>query len=591
MTDYLGDPGPVDEISQDSGFSHSGRSRLPSAATPGAKLTALSTALALVLAGGVVTAAWRSFQSHDAPTKLLPASTFAVGTLDLSLRGHDDALSSFADHFPSSPTHHGDGSAVDRLLRAIFRGSSDPRINYDDDIKPWLGDRVAIAGWMDKAGKPQMEGLIESTDDGAARKELAKLIKDGDGAFSFADGYAVLGNTPAAVQESIDAAHKSSLADSATYGADIDALPGEPALTGWLDGPAARKALEAALGPGEARMLEQLGQGGAFGMLGPMGLAGSAGMVGVGGAGVGSATAGALGGPSAMFTGRTSLGALVTDRYVEVDTRETGAAAQHQTSTNTLRSLPASTMATLELGDPSTMVNGVTSVLTEFFGLPTDLSVHMSSCVSGFGPIPSRPLSRRQALAFRRKAVRRALTAQRNSKCRDTFTPPKPPDPVKEIEKATGLRLPDDATTVIGDSVLASYGGLTLQGMPKIAVRTHPSNLPAAQDVLEKVQTRVGSSSPVPFTDDTSGDDLVVATSIDYAHEVEQTGTFGKQAQVALALGNLPDAVGSAGYVDLGKILPLLGAIPRDVQALKAVGFWTTLDGGVQRSQMRLVVG
>jgi len=90
-----------------------------------------------------------------------------------------------------------------------------------------------------------------------------------------------------------------------------------------------------------------------------------------------------------------------------------------------------------------------------------------------------------------------------------------------------------------------------------------------------------------------SGDDLVVATSQDYEHAVEQDGTLGQQSQAALALGDLPDAVAAAAYVDLSKILPLLGSgIPRDVQALKAIGFWTAApSGGVQLSQLRVVVG
>lgn len=565
MTDYLGGPGPVDEISQDRGFSLPGRSHVPSSVTPGAKLTALTTALAVVLAGGVVTAAWRSLQSHDAPERLVPATAFAVGTLDLSLRGHDDTLSTFANHFPGSPTHKGDGSAVDRLLRAIFRGSSDPHVDYDDDIKPWLGNRVAIAGWIDKSGKPQMEGLVESTDDTAAREELTRLFKDGDGAFDFADGFAVLGDTHTLVKESIDAAHHASLADSDTYSADIDALPGDPAMTGWLDGPGARKALEASFAPEDARTFESMGSLGPFGMLGPLGILGAAGAGGVGG----GAAAG-LPTTSAMFAGRTSLGVRVDDRYLEIDSRATSAHAQHQATTDELRALPDSTIATLELGDPSALVTGVTSMLKGFFALPTQLS--MQTCATPLGgPVPP-------------------ARSENYGHC-DTFTPPPPPDPLKQIERATGLQLPADATTVLGDSLLASYGGLTLTGTPKVAIRTHPADLSAANSVMDKVQTRLGVTSTFPLAVETSGDDLVLATTTDYAHEVERAGTLGRQTLAALALGDLPHQVAAAGYVDLSKILPLLGSLPRDVQALKAIGFWSAIDGSVQRAQLRVVVG
>src|SRR3954470_16224190 len=182
MSDFLRDPDPVDEISQSSGRTFTGLARQRAAVTRGAKLTALTTALAVVLTGGIVTAAWRAFQPHHAPESLVPSTAFAVGTLDLSLPGgQSDRLAAFADPFPESPTHRGDGSAVDRLLRAIFRGSSDPHLDYDRDVKPWLGDHVAVAGWTDNAGKPQMEAVLESTDDSAARAELTKLFSQDGG--------------------------------------------------------------------------------------------------------------------------------------------------------------------------------------------------------------------------------------------------------------------------------------------------------------------------------------------------------------------------------------------------------------------------
>lgn len=591
MTDYLGDPGPVDEISQDTRFARTGRSSHRPSTTPGARLTALTTGLALVLTGGVVTAAWRSFQSQTAPERLVPASAFAAGTFDLGMRGQSDALMTFADHFPGSPTHHGDGSAVDRLLRAAFRGSSDPHVDYDRDIKPWLGDHVALAGWMDKAGKPQMEGLLQSTDDSAARKTLEKLIKNGDGAFSFADGYVVLGSTPATVQGAIDAAHHSSLADSSTYAADIGALPGDPVLTGWVDGPGAQKAIEAAMGPAGTKMFERMGPMGPLGMFGPMGLVGAAGT-----AGIGAGATGALGSSSSVFAGRTSLGVRVADNYVDIDTRSTGAPVQHQASTQSFRTLPASTIATVELGDPSSLVNGMTSMLKAFSGFG---GAFASSCSFNTGGAVFPPPSAVPLNVPHRKRILRELAHQRrllrqskqqgSSGCAPA--PARAPDPLQEIDKATGLQLPGDATTVLGDSLLASYGGLTLQGTPKVALRTHPADLSAAQAVLDKVQNRLGSSSPVPINVDTSGDDLVLATSSDYAHDVEQTGTFGRQAQVALALGDLPDTVSVAGYVDLSRILPLLGSLPRDLLTLKAIGFWTSSEGTVQRSQLRVVVG
>src|SRR5437763_4898974 len=111
MSDFLGGPGPVDEISNDSGPLLPGRPRDDAAPGRGARLTALTTALAVVLTGGVVTAAWRALESQHSPEALVPSSACAVGTADLSMpSGEADALMTFADRFPGSPTHHGDGS-------------------------------------------------------------------------------------------------------------------------------------------------------------------------------------------------------------------------------------------------------------------------------------------------------------------------------------------------------------------------------------------------------------------------------------------------------------------------------------------------
>ncbi|HET7530352.1 MAG TPA: hypothetical protein VFJ98_05270 [Mycobacteriales bacterium] len=594
MTDHLGDHPPVDEISQESGLGVAARPLPRPSVSRGARLTALSTALAVVLAGGVVTAAWRAFEPHHAAEELVPASAFAVGTIDLSLpAGQADALSAFADRFPGSPTHHGDGSAVDRLLRAIFRTSSDPHVDYDRDVKPWLGDHAAIAGWMDH-GKPQLEVLLESTDDGSARRHLTTLMQ-GDGAVEFADGYAVLGDNDRAVRDAIAAAHSSSLADDRTYVGDVDALPGHPAVTGWMDGPAVMRAVKSTLSPGEARMFDRMSAAGPFGMLGPLG------MTGLAGAGSGAAFGGAR-----AFAGRTAVGIRVDDRYVELDSRSTGAGDSAGASTAQLRRLPATTIAAVELADPGKLVTGVTSMVGSFLSIPSGPLPEpgLASGGSSTGcvvvpPVRPRAIPRnaphRREILREMRLLRRQARQGHNHPC-DFPRPlrlPKPPDPMAQIKDATGLSLPGDATTVLGDSLLASYGGLGFDGVPKVALRTHPADLSAAERVMSRVQGKVAAATGLQLAVEPSGDDLVVATSQDYEHAVEQEGSLADQALARLALGSVPDAVASAGYVDLSKILPLLGSgIPRDVQALKAIGFWTAApSGGVQLSQLRVVVG
>src|SRR3954449_11000840 len=77
----------------------------------GARATALTTAVSLVLVGGVVTAAVRGAGHSAAAEKLAPASSFAFAQIDLGLAdGQSSALSSFLAHFPDSPSKQGHGS-------------------------------------------------------------------------------------------------------------------------------------------------------------------------------------------------------------------------------------------------------------------------------------------------------------------------------------------------------------------------------------------------------------------------------------------------------------------------------------------------
>jgi hypothetical protein len=163
--------------------------------------------------------------------------------------------------------------------------------------------------------------------------------------------------------------------------------------------------------------------------------------------------------------------------------------------------------------------------------------------------------------------------------CRSVL-PRRPPDPFDAVAKATGLKLPDDLRTVLGDSVVATYGGLALNGTPKIGLRTHPSDLSAAQQVVHRLQARLGRSAGFPLAVDTAGSDLLVGTSGDYLADLAKPGGFGAVPQVQLALGDLPAQVSALAYV-----------VPPDVIHLKAVGLWAGASGSTQIGQLRLVVG
>src|SRR5437588_2254950 len=186
----------------------------------GARATALTTAVSLVLVGGVVTAAVRGSGHDNTAETLAPAASFAFAQVDLSLAdGQSSALSSFLGHFPDSPTHKGSGSIRDRVLRAMLRDSSDPHVDYDKDVKPWLGDHAAVAAFVDASGKPQAEFMLQSKDDAKARRSLHRA--DPKLGVAFSHGYAVISETQAAADAALNAAHKSSLAAAPHFHSDL----------------------------------------------------------------------------------------------------------------------------------------------------------------------------------------------------------------------------------------------------------------------------------------------------------------------------------------------------------------------------------
>jgi hypothetical protein len=510
----------------------------------------MTAALSLVLAGGVVTAAYRSFRTTTAPAALIPSSAFAALTIDLSAPdGQAAALSTFADHFPGSPTRTGDGSAVDRLLRAAFHDSQDPHLDYDKDVKPWLGDHLAAAGWIDGDNHPRAEYIVEVRDEDAARNALEKLSAATGGSppgFVMAHGYAVLADTTAQAREAVSAADASALAGDGHFSGDVDRLPSGEPVVGWLDGPGVKQALGSALGP-DAKDL--LGSAGMFGGTGVFGFS-----------------------PGAAFKGRVAAGIRFADNYAQLDVLQIGAAAPSTSASSRLTDLPAGTIGALEIGDPGPLVDGVTALLKTFAGFG-GVSVNACASTGNLGPASAQPGGYSSDLSC-------------------SFDPPPPLDPFEEFTKATGLTLPDDVKALLGDGTVIVYGGVELGGLPDVAIRSHPTNLAAARDLAQRFADTVERATGFHVVVETAGDDLVLASSSSYAESIRAKGSLGDQRRATTALGDIPAEVAVAGYIDLSRIWPLAGGdVPAEVRHLEAIGFWGDVAGAVQHLQLRVVVG
>jgi len=176
---------------------------------------------------GVGAGAWAAmgfFQQGAQPAEALPSTTVGYLSVDLDPAGGQkiDAFR-MLNKFPAFKDEVGVDS-VDELRHKLgdsFVGGFDCKgLDYDRDIDPWLGDRMAVAAVM-VHDEPQVVGVIQVKDEGAARNGIAQLNacddSDEDPGFSVHGGWAVLAESQKVVDQVVDATADATLADDATY--------------------------------------------------------------------------------------------------------------------------------------------------------------------------------------------------------------------------------------------------------------------------------------------------------------------------------------------------------------------------------------
>ncbi len=203
-----------------------------------ATIAAVVAAVLLIVGGGVGLAAYRALSGGGSqPEKYAPASSFAFAKIDLDPAASQKlAIRRFADKFPSSPTRKGSGDLRDQFLRSLFESDDSNKVDYDRDVKPWIGDRAAVAGFLGTGGKPQGEVILQYKDKDQAKRGLDKMAASSNGLrYSLRDGYAVLAGGQDVVDDAVRQAAKSNLGDTATYRKDVGELTGSQVMTAWLD--------------------------------------------------------------------------------------------------------------------------------------------------------------------------------------------------------------------------------------------------------------------------------------------------------------------------------------------------------------------
>jgi hypothetical protein len=545
-----------------------------------ANVAAISTVLAVVIAGGGAVVAYRTLSGGGPqPEKYAPASTFAFAKVDLDpSAGEKVAIYRFARKFPSSVTKKlkNADDFRDRLLRMVFKNSAQPDINYDKDIKPWLGERAGIAGFIDASNDPQALGIIAVSDVRKARTSLARIRTNSSSfAYDVKSDFALITDGQAVLNAAEDQIAKNTLAKTKQFRSDMQVLGGGRVVTAWAD-------------------LAQVGKvsGSLFKDL------------------FGSVLGGGItvpGGPVVpLQPNLPSPSPACLHEFQQLLAHNTGQQAINKLSTKCKREFGLTQTQTQIAGDAEPRAFAQTATAAA----PTPatpkasgriaLGVHLNSdyaelVMHVFGKHPTTQLAsvHDQVAALPKDTV--AVVASSGiadlHKQFDAGDPQVKTDLANSLESA-GLDVTvDDLLNGLGASVLVALGNVPDHAhQPLIALRTKPSDASAAKrDVSQINDAFARNNDATRLISRNAHGDLVVSNSASYADSVVKGGGLGGQKRFKKAVGPMSGTVVALGYVDLRRILSTQPDHGGAGRALTAAGFSVVGSGDDYTLRVRVV--
>ncbi|NYG56215.1 DUF3352 domain-containing protein [Nocardioides perillae] len=179
------------------------------------------------LVGGGAWAATSFFGTGAQPSEALPADTLGYVSVDLDPSGEQkiEALRMLRE-FPAFRDEVGleTDDDVRRYLVEQTLGGEDgcEGLDYDDDVEPWLGDRFAVAALPagDEGDEPRPVAVLQVSDESGAEEGLTALATcagAGEVGFAVADGWAVVTESDEAAEAVVESAASGSLADDPDF--------------------------------------------------------------------------------------------------------------------------------------------------------------------------------------------------------------------------------------------------------------------------------------------------------------------------------------------------------------------------------------
>ncbi|HEX8305575.1 MAG TPA: DUF3352 domain-containing protein [Jatrophihabitans sp.] len=234
----------------------------PASGTRTKKIIAGAAVLAVLAGGAVAAYAYTTLASHGIqPERVLPATTVAFAKLDLDPAASQKiAAYRLSSKFPAvskgAPNIDAEKNA---LLSKFFGDQSD--FDYATEIKPWLGDRIAVAAVPDAASEAGLDPVlaVAYTNEAKMKAALSKAARtQKDLGYVTTEGYVLISDSQSHAEAVLAGVKRGTLAGVKNYRADLAALRGDQIAVGWADMSAAVAALKAASGPAASDRLGSL---------------------------------------------------------------------------------------------------------------------------------------------------------------------------------------------------------------------------------------------------------------------------------------------------------------------------------------------
>ncbi len=214
---------------------------LPAAPEPKKRrigLIATGIAVPVLLVGGAAYAYQQLNGGGTQPDDVLPSTVIAYARLDADPSASQKIkLFKLIRKSPDLAREFGIKTDTQDLRKEIVKGilGDCDNIDYDKDIKPWLGNRIGI-GVTDARGEKGLVA-IQVTDEKEARKGLeltAGCLGMADPGVSFSKGYALVGPSQKDVDAAVKAAAKQPLSASAEFTEDTQSLGDQGIASVWV---------------------------------------------------------------------------------------------------------------------------------------------------------------------------------------------------------------------------------------------------------------------------------------------------------------------------------------------------------------------